>query len=220
MKILLKILLDILKWSGILIGGILVLLVLLLHIPLGFAVMYADHGLTVGIRIFGLNIPLKVGKKRSSGENDASAQEEKDDGKPEKKKSGGLSFSFGILWDILNEAGGTLVWLLKRISILDIDVALPIDAGDPFLTGTVLGAAWSAAGRVMALLARLFRKTTYVRMDFDPVFDPLADPPAIRAGAVIHGMPVAIAAAGLIIYVKYLKITRQAKKENENVTEQ
>lgn len=221
MKTVLKIFLGVLKWTGLLIGGILLLLILLMLIPARFSILYADHKFTSALKIACFTFRFGGKKSREGEKPEENTQEEtgkKEEEKTEKQSS--FAFNFDIIWDVLNDAGNVLKWLLKRISILDIDVAVPIDAGDPFLTGTVLGAAWTAAGNVMALLAKLFGRTTYIRMDLNPVFDPLAEPPAPRAGAVIRGVPLNIAAAGAIIFFKYLKIKHQAEKEKQNVTEQ
>lgn len=222
MKIILKILLGILKWGGILILGILAALILVMLIPVSFSFLYYDRKFRAELNLICFKIKLggkKKEKNEDSPDKNGEEPEKKEENKSEKRQSR-FKATPGIVWDVLNDAGTTLKWLLKHIDILDIDVEVPISAGDPFLTGSILGAAWSAAGNVMPLLAKLFRRTTYIRMDFNPIFDPLGEPPAPRVGAVIHGTPFTILIAGIIIFIKYLKILNKAEKENKNVTEQ
>lgn len=229
MKTVSAIFLGILKWTGILILGLLVLLVLVMLIPVRFGFVYAEHKFSAELKIAWFTFRFG-GKKKDSDETVEQTPEESSEKEEKAAKQSRFEITAGIIWDLLNDAGSVLKWLLKRISILDIDVAVPLNAGDPFLTGSVLGAVWSAAGNVMTLLAKLFGRTEYIRMDFNPVFDPLAEPPAPRAGAVIRGVPLTIAAAGLIIFIKYLKIqnlrnrlhrgTEHKEKEIQNVTEQ
>ena len=149
---------------GIVILSIFALLLLLCLVPVSVAPRYEKGELTAFVRVLGVRIWSYPARKKTKEETDKAQENEKNEEKERKKLS--LDELTSFINPLLSAAG----FLLKGISVKNIEITLVAEGYEPDEIGVTAGALWAAFGGFSAFLLNVFRKVTFKTVDVIPDF--------------------------------------------------
>lgn len=221
MSVLAGILLTILKVLGIVLLAVIALLAALLLLPVTATARYEDFELTLKLRILGIPItvyPLgdRLKKLFAKKPTEEKQPEQKPDGESKPKRMARLP-DLDTVRELLDVGKETAGYLLRRISLKDVEAVVVVNGDDAGEIGVESGRLWAAFGAANAFLAR-HENIEIKRLEVWPNF--LGADVSHFFSARLRLRPVSAVAAGLIL-LKYWSRKKRAGKtaKNKNVEE-
>lgn len=206
----------ILKIIGFTLLGLLGLIVLLLFVPVGADVNYADKTLGVDVRVLFLRFRVLPAKQKKS-KKQKETPEQKKEAEPEKEKKKFTLDTLKQITDLVAPAGKAAGYVLKKIKIKRVRVYIDVARAELADTGILAGELWAGIGFLFETLKNIFTVKVdefFIKPDFDSEeshFD-------ASASAAVRTLPIFAVIAAFIFLINWLRNKRNTEEQSDGGT--